>query len=84
MKFTNYIASSKSKPSICLLSSSPWLISFENQCHLTIDKTYRPFLLTRNESYSVEKLMFVLKIPKIMNRIMLFGPEYAEHGLNYN
>ena len=48
------------------------------------DKGYRSFLATMNERYSVEKIMFVYKIPKILNRIMLFKPEFVADLLNYN
>ena len=46
------------------------------------DKSYHPFIMAMNKSYSVKKKMFVCKIPKILNRMMLFKQECMVKGLN--
>ena len=40
--------------------------------------------MATNESFCVEKIMFVYKMPKILNRIMVFKQEFAVDGLKYN
>ena len=40
--------------------------------------------MKKNKSYSVEKIMYVYKMPKLLIRIMLFMQEFAVDGLRYN
>ena len=52
--------------------SSPWLIQFDYH----VDKSdNHPFLMATKESYSVGKIVLVCKIPRIVNRMMLFKQE---------
>ena len=73
-----------SQASYTLTSSLLWLVQFEYHSPLSVDKNYRAFIMVINRGYSVEKIMFMYKIPKILNSMMSFKQQFAVNSLKYN